>query len=249
MPGAEPAPDEGPATSSSPPETARIYRFDASEGVPRLDGSFDRVWARKATFSDRTGRNLTIDRLLVDEGAEAGDGGVPYIWFAMHDGQYLYLFVQFERSEPFTPWRDSELYHHDDVVTLLFDGDASRGSVLDGITGDDRYFAISELPAPRESERVAFAPLPDIAPTVPPSLEFGVCICRSSVTGWEMRIALSDLGIEVGRPFGFEVQIHQDLDGGDRDALWGWAYPVPAERDEGFRHESPALAGTVVLLE
>ena len=61
-------------------------------------------------------------------------------------------------------------------------------------------------------------------------------------------IALADLDIVVDRPFGFEVQIDQDLDGGERDARWGWAYPSAAVREGPFRPESPAQLGTVTLV-
>ena len=97
-----------------------------------------------------------------------------------------------------------------------------------------------------EAPPAAIAPL-DSAPEIPPSLEYGVCACLDGVAGWELKIALADLGIEVGRPFGFEVQLDQDLDGGERDERWGWAYPPQAERAADFRFESPALSGTLVL--
>ena len=63
-----------------------------------------------------------------------------------------------------------------------------------------------------------------------------------------MRIALADLNIVLDRPFGFEVQIDQDLVEGARDARWGWAYPSVTTRDGPFVPESPALFGSMTLL-
>ena len=224
-----------------------IFPFDpAVDGVPVIDGAFDDVWQR-ATFADRSGESLLIDRLLIDRAAEAADGGVPYIWFAMHDFESLYLFVQFERTAPYTPFRDSERFFDDDALNLFFDGDSSRGERLEGTDGgDDRYIAIPLLAREGEERPEALAPLRGRAPEVPPSLEYGVCVCEGTVTGWELKIALSDLNIEVGRAFGFEVQIDQDLDGGARDARWGWSNPAPATGGT-FVPESPALSGSVTL--
>lgn len=244
--------DGGADADAAQPPGARapvsIAAFDpATDGVPVIDGSFDEVWQR-ATFADESGESLLIDRLLIDAGAEAPDGGVPYVWFAMHDSESLYLFVQFERSAPYTPIRDSERFFDDDAVNLFFDGDGSRGEGLEGTEGgDDRYVVIPLLARDGEERPEAFAPLSGTAPEVPPSLEYGVCVCEGSVTGWEMKIALSDLNVEVGRPFGFEVQIDQDLDGGERDARWGWSNPAPAMGGT-FVPESPALSGSVTLV-
>ena len=37
------------------------------------------------------------------------------------------------------------------------------------------------------------------------------------------------MNVEIGRPFGFELQIDQDFDGGERDGRRGWADPDTAD--------------------
>ena len=194
---------------------------------------------------------MPVNRLLLDRGAEAVDGAesIRYTRFAMHDFTFLYLSVQFERDEgPFTVRRDSgNRFFDDDAVNVFLDGDASRGTELDGVTGDDRYFAIPpRAETDGELPRV-FAGRPSLAPEIPPSLEYGACLPACTATGWEIKVALADLGIVLDRPFGFEVQIDQDLDGGESDARWGWAYPSVTTREGAFRPDSPALFGTVTL--
>ena len=118
---------------------------------------------------------MLINRLLIDDGAEAPDGdpSILYTWFAMHDFTHLYLFVQFERDEgPFTVVRDSgDRFFDDDAVNVFFDGDASGGDVLDGIIGDDRAFSIPLVSQTGEGLPRLYATRPSLAPEVPPSLE------------------------------------------------------------------------------
>ena len=39
---------------------------------------------------------------------------------------------------------------------------------------------------------------------------------------YEIAINLESAGIQIGRPFGFDIQINEDDNGGDRDAKWAW---------------------------
>jgi len=64
--------------------------------------------------------------------------------------------------------------------------------------------------------------------------------------GWavyEIAIKLSSAQIVPGSAFGFEVQINEDDDGGDRDAKWSWAERT-AEHRAWF---DPRSFGTAVL--
>lgn len=222
-----------------------IRAFDAAAGVPQLDGAYEPVW-EQAQFENTAGELLRIDNLAAtSESPEAGDGEPDYQWFAMHDGEFLYLFVQFE-SVVQTPIRDSDDLRDDDSLHVFTDGDGSRGRTLDGVDGDDRYFAIPLVSAAPGGFPEPIAPSPE-APTVPPSLEFGVCLCEGNRSGWEMRIALADLGFEVGRPFGLEIQLDQDSDGGTREARWSWYNPSVYDQDDGFVFESPAYHGKGLL--
>ena len=132
-----------------------------------------------------------------------------------------------------------------------FERDASETLTLDGVSGDDRYMVIPELPLEGEEAPVPFAPFggPNGSAPVLPEVQFGVCVCApAGTTVWELRVRLSDLNVQIGRPFGFEVAIDQDSDSGDRDARRGWSYPSVSEpRGEDFNFESPALFGTLQL--
>ena len=225
----------GAGAGAAPPEV-RVPTYDLAGG-PEIDGRFDDLW-NQATFAP-------IDRLVIDDNP-AGRAAPRYQWAMMHDRDFLYLFVLFEGTdgEPHTPFADSPRYFNDDGVNLFFDGDGSRGASLGS---DDRYLHIP-LPITNDVVRPPVRAPFSGAPTVPPGLEYGVCACLGGVAGWELRVPLAELGIEIGRPFGFEVHLDQDLDGGDRDERWGWAYPAESEREPGpTDFESPALWGTVRL--
>ena len=228
-----------------------IAPVDTSAGAPVIDGAFDDIW-QQATFSNVRGANLFINRLVgVDPAktteAALQDGVQDYIWFAMHDFQNLYLFIQLDGNGVTTPFRDSGgLFFNDDAVNLFIDPNLSRDSTLQV---DDLYVAIPLLPTTGEERPTVFTL--DSAPVIPPSFEYGVCdgvnTCLGVRSGWEVKIALADLGIVPGVPFGIEIQIDEDIDGGDRDARFSWFNPPLSEQDDSFRYESPALNGVAVL--
>ena len=223
------------------------------EGVPTIDGSFNAeldgtVWPR-GQFADVNGRELLIDRLLAVDPEAIDRIGVDtqdYKWLAMHDYQSLYLIVLFEGSgDEQSPVREDGPFFQDDGLHLFIDGDNSRAT---GLAPDDLYLFLPLLPRPGEDAIVATAEF-DSAPFVPEDLDYAACPCPGGVTGWEIRIGLEAAGIEFGRPFGIELQLDQDLDGGDREARWGWANPPLDQQGEDFGFESPAFNGTAVLVD
>lgn len=68
---------------------------------------------------------------------------------------------------------------------------------------------------------------------------------------YEMKIPIANLGIQVGQPFGFEVQIDSDHNGGNSDARYGWRHPSRENNgpDQSFTMQQPSFMGTVVLEE
>jgi len=66
---------------------------------------------------------------------------------------------------------------------------------------------------------------------------------------YEIKIPLASLGIVVGQPFGFEVQVDSDHNGKDSDARFEWRHPSKESGgpDVNFTVQQPALMGTVVL--
>ena len=225
----------------------RIVAFDPAQGAPTLDGRYEEVW-NQASFGDVNGRQLSIDRLMSfdpEDLERLGIGTQDYKWFAMHDYEFLYLYALFEAEDEHTPVRENGPFFQDDGLHLFIDGDNSREPELQA---DDVYLFFPLVPLPGETEVFPFAPF-DSAPLFPESLTVGTCPCLGGISGWEMRIGLAELGIEFGRPFGIEVQLDQDINGGDRDARWGWANPPFDQQGEGFGFESPAFNGTAVLVE
>ena len=68
---------------------------------------------------------------------------------------------------------------------------------------------------------------------------------------YEIKIPLVSLGIEIDQPFGFEVQIDSEHNGGDSDARYGWRHPSKDSDgpDVNFTEQEPSLMGTAVLAE
>ena len=233
-----------------------IPRFDRRAGVPVIDGLYDDLWVQAAGARDGS---LLVDNLVLDvDSGQPGDLGrdlvVGYRWYAMHDGESLYVFVTFEGPGEHTPHRDSgEQFFQDDLLNLFFDPDDGGGVVPDYAAGDS-HLSVSELALPDET-RPTVRYTADFRSGVTvdaPNVEYEVCVCDpDGTTAWEVRIPLTDIGVVPGQPFGFEVQIDQDLDGGERDDRWAWAHPSLSEggTPEGLFVESPELYGTAVLLE
>lgn len=220
-------------------------------GRPALDGLYDDpIWPRNVTARNLDGRLLFVNRLIEDRTPGTVDEPQGYQWLAMHDFTHLYLYVVFERgnrrTDAVNPHRDSANFHDDDVLSLYFDGDHGRTASPDG--AKDRRLVIPMIrPEPLEGQPRAFSPDPASA-ALAASLEFHACVCEDEAeSAWEVRIPTAELGIAFDRPFGFEVRIDQDVDGGPGESSWAWASPMPGERDAGFEHGSPAFYGTVVL--
>jgi len=68
---------------------------------------------------------------------------------------------------------------------------------------------------------------------------------------YEIKIPFATVGIEVGQPFGFEVQIDSDHNGNDSDARYGWRHPSRDSDgpDVNFTEQNPSFMGTAVLAE
>lgn len=210
--------------------------------APTVDGLYDPVW-ESAQFVDNSGNRLSIDNLMVDTGKDSSrsDGNTEFQWAAMHDGTNLYLFVFGETIATATLQNDSadDQLHADDSVELFFDGNNSKLSSYD--TVDDTHVLIALLDRdgnPSGRIEAGFEINVDISPDV----EFFNCLCSPVVT-WEIKIPIAALNITIGEPFGIDIQINDDIDGGDRDSKWGWFHPPGS--DTGFFN--PSTFGTGVL--
>ena len=233
----------------------------SAENAPVIDGLYDSIWAT-STFNDTLGEKLSIDNLMIDQGADRQDGNTEFQWAAMHDDTYLYLFVFGEGGNNQTPFRDSTGSWNDDNINIYLDGDNSKGSSYDGI--DDYHLLIPLL------SRAAIAADPTTTPptlaqnglpltifqgqnsATLPEIEFGTCLCSAEQATWEIKIPLAGVNIEINRPFGIDVQLDDDNDGGARDAKWGWFHPSRSSVGDGltdadFTWTTPSYMGTAVL--
>jgi len=200
---------------------------------PDTDGVFNfSEWAPAAsagTYNYEMHRNR-IDNLLLSPVPGYIDGTGFSRWRAMHDGTNLYLYVLVATDQISDPFLDSEELWNDDSVEIYIDGDNSKGDVYDGI--DDFQVSLS----------VDSSIDPVISSFSPPGL--GI-FHRSRGLVMEIAINLESAGIEIGKPFGFDVHINEDDNGGDRDAKWGWFEKSGFDRS----WQQPSVLGTVLLTD
>ena len=201
-------------------------RTDVDVIVPRvagaagtvIDGGFDEGLWDRAQFKDRSGE------LDLDEGegdlARATPGDRR--WAAMHDGNFLYLLV-FGEGPDKTHHFDSDDPAEDDAVAITVAGTAtSLGAVrltvpLRDADGDANRGGRARL----EGEGELAALLASGA------LAFATCICDRSFDVYELRVALSYLGLVGGERFSIGVRLVDDVDGGDADLVWRWPGAAP----------------------
>ncbi|MGI9296184.1 MAG: sugar-binding protein [Pseudomonadales bacterium] len=220
------------------------------ELAPAIDGSWETVWRDRSTFLDRTEDTLFINNLMINRGATLSDGEPQYRWGAMHDSQNLYLWIEGESASMRSHFGDSDLLYNDDAVEIYWDGDNSKERSYDLI--DDYQIIIplltrgdggannSSLTNARIAKGINSLP-------VPGGIEYATCIfCSNDI--WEIKIPLNQARIPVGTPFGFEVQIDDDNDGGERDVKWGWVHPSRMDVDIDETWKDPSLMSTIRLL-
>jgi len=168
------------------------------------------------------------------------DGARPGEWFATHDNENLYLrYVvrnEFNSSDNIQVFRDSSDARDDDSIDIYIDGDNSKATSYDGV--DDFHVTVAILDDSSQSQN---------GPNSAGSLEltFGSTITESrrSLSWYEVQIDLESAGIVVGRPFGFEIQLNEDDNGGARDAKYGWFEPTGSV----VADSNPSVFGTVLL--
>ncbi len=251
--------------------SVRIPRVPTNQ-VPVIDGragnyvpnttQFMGEW-ENAVHVDVNGDRLSVGNLMF---TATGDDtpAENHHWLALHDGTWLYLLIvvddagehHFDSQEIRKPWRD-------DSIELFVDGDNSQSAQYDGVddfsmhvvlldamdggsnsstSADPKvYQSVNSVPLPAG---LVFATGPLNGPTAP--AEYASNGVRQDI--YEIAIRISDLNIELGRTFGFEVQIDDDDDAGDRDAKWGWRHPIGVDSDNDFTWRDPSYMGRAVLL-
>ena len=248
-------PQRAPADDGNGDSIDVVIPEISSSQVPVIDGRYESVW-NSNNLSDTEGRQLSIDNLLVGEPISRTDGNTEFEWTAMHDGTYLYVLVKGENVEGATLFADSVSAWKDDSLELYIDGDNSKFSTYDQV--NDFLFVLPHLKLlePLEANnsfdldgriRTGFHSTP-----LPEDFTFATCLgllCSGDSNIWEIRVNLEQVGIVKGRPFGFELQLNDDRNGGERDVKWGWIHPSlaveGAARDSTW--QNPSLMGTAVL--
>lgn len=238
--------DSDPRDLNSTPENVpdvRIRWVNPTE-APVIDGLYDSIW-NNAQFSDTRGEQLRIDNLMINQGATRPDGDTEFRWFALHDDIFLYVFILGENVDTGTPIRDSSDVWQDDTANLFIDGNDSKGSSYDGF--DDRHVLVPLLTSPDNpvSNSTVFVVGENSADFT--EIEFGTCLCSAGQHTWEFKLPLSQFNIQKNVPFGFDVQLDEDNDGGARDARWGWFHPSRTTSDVDNTWMNPSFMGTAVL--
>jgi len=249
----------------------RIPRV-ASTDVPIIDGQagvyaagttqFSGEWAA-AVHTDVEGNRLSIGNLMSASQGFA-TSSENHHWLALHDGTWLYVLIviddaglhHFDSREVAKPWRD-------DGVEVYVDGDNSQAQRYDQV--DDFSMHLTTLnsdaigsnsstdASPNIFRSVNSVPLPagivySTGPLQGPSAPSNFASAGVNQDVYEIALRISDLNIQLGRTFGFEVQFNDDDDGADRDAKWGWEHPAGSSSDNDFTWRDPSFMGRAVLL-
>jgi len=239
--------DTDPYDANSPGSGANVpdVVIPGSEKFNEIDGQFNTIFWNNAQFENAAdGTTLQINNLIVDETGNAIPDGPNYQWAAVHDGQFLSLFVFGKEISPSTgvdATRDSGTqFFQDDSLELFFDGNLSQLTDYDQV--DDMHIVIPLLRGPglanksgevdtdiMKGTNVDAAVVFDVG-----NVEFANCLCQGERVTWEIRINLAEARIPIDQIFGFDIQINQDDDGGERDTKWAWYAPskLPGQTKE-----------------
>jgi len=217
-------------------------------------------WAQAVQMDD-AGEGLWIDRLmLVNSGNQdpAEDGEQLHRWAAMHDGVNLYVLVLSDdvgfRSS------DSPQIFRDDALEVFIDGNNSK--LAEWGDADDFHFLIalqqedSDEANDEVANRVVTGPSPksdmfDFTFSTGPGLgPDGIRRANFEQDVYELAIPIADAGITIGEPFGFELQLDDDDNGGERDTKWGWFHRSRSnDSNVDDTYLIPSVMGTVTLEE
>ena len=196
--------------------------------APVIDGRYDSLW-NTSQFEDEDDNELLIDNVQIDKSVVQPGEDRRYRWAGMHDGQFLYLMVFGEADGAQTPFGDSPLAYDDDAIDIFLDGNNSKGTSYDGV--DDYHVIITLLSTQGAGSSNSTATantrfeLGDRSSPIDISaFEFTTCICTAAGEQqiYEVKLDLQQAGIPIDEPFGLDIQLNNDVDGGERDAKWAW---------------------------
>lgn len=259
----------GTGTPASPDNNSIVrIPFTDRPNAPKIDGDtldylagtelLDGEWRSSAQFNGAN-EPLSISQYMFGEPG-TNNNSASHHWAAVHDGVYLYvLVVSDDAGEHFQDTNELRKPWKDDSVELFIDGNNSRLNQYDGV--DDFHMTIN-LFSSTDVVNSSFIANPKItasetSATLPSDLIFAagpgkgpaaIDFARGRKDIYEIRLKLSELNIQVGSPFGIELQINDDDNGGSRDAKWGWNHPAGNSSDNDFTWQNPSFMGTAILL-
>lgn len=215
-----------------------IPRINASS-PPQIDGVLDSAWDGAVTL-DNSGNRLWIDHLIFDSTGTQNDLGPTHNWRAMHDGTHLYLFVEVVSSANI--YYGNSRITDDSGVEFFIDGNNSKGNTFDGI--DDTQFIASLVRSTgqaRQENGINAATDVDALSFWNATVDAAGIFLGYAI---ETRIRLANANINWNEPFGLEIQINENYDGGARDAKWGWSVDSFAP---DVAYQNPSVFGTAIL--
>jgi len=210
--------------------------------TPDIDGIttfIDPQWAVGTATSIIAGtldESMTRNLLVANvpgylDGSRTGD------WWALHDNENLYLRFLARNESSSTGnnqvFGDSIDPRDDDSIDIFIDGDNSKGASYDGI--NDYHITV-----PRIGVGVQMFYGPNSAEGLIYHYQVAPLGSRHF---YEIAINLASAGIVPGRPFGFEIQLNDDDNGGDVDARFGW-FELSGS---SIADTSPSVFGTALL--
>lgn len=233
------------------------YTYEA----PTIDGDpYDYAWDYAIAY-DRDDSRLWIDNLMIEKRSNPGidnddhmedDGAPNHYWKAMYDDEYLYLLVY--SVNDLHNQHDSQDAWDDDDLNIYWDGNNSKGSSYDGV--DDFHVLIPFLSSNGDQNVNGRRLQGSESANLPSGNDLRFATKIHAIGGgdsydyhdvYEVRIKLSKAKIEIGRPFGIDIHLDDDDDGGDRDQKWGWYHKSRNGSDVDGTYKKPSLMGTAIL--
>jgi len=179
---------------------------------------------------ERFTRNLqTFTNQGYQDQARAGD------FHVQHDGEFLYVWFIARNEKPTQLYTDSSDISDDDSLEIFIDGNNSKGDSYDGtddyhtlLAFDDSFFTAAKGSNSADGLDITY------------NAYFDDYYCSSY---YKARINLASAGIKVGVPFGFDIQLNEDDNGGAGDAKFSWFEPTGSHSAAS----KPSVLATVVL--
>ncbi|MDA3928612.1 MAG: lamin tail domain-containing protein, partial [Prolixibacteraceae bacterium] len=193
--------------------------INITQTAPIIDGNVDEVWSKVASSS--------LNNLVI--GNEVSESDFSAKFKALWDADNFYLLVEV-KDDSYSNDSENSLWE-DDAVEVYFDINNDKLQ----INGDDDY-------------QYVFRWNDEVATTSRGSLENVEFKIKNTSTGYTLEVKFPWITLAQNNPskgveIGFDVQIHDDDDGGSRENKICWY----GNSDESWRN--PSLFATIKLIE